>query len=322
MTMRKTIREQFDALNPVEGSLSLGIPCGPDEQHLLVKNPAGEPLLLLRSTPRRQPRAPIRLKNVVVEFERRYGYSLDDYEATDAVEVADCFTAIRCLADASTLYSYFVEMMSATAAGLPAPLSEAQVDNVVTNLLELFKSGNAAGQSTVAGLWGELLVISVSADTTAIVKAWHLDTSDSFDFALSERRIEVKSSEKQMREHEFSLGQVSERRDGDYIASVLLKRSAAGVSTLELAEQIAARLDDASRAKFWGLVFHTLGDDAALTNDTKYDLKFSKDSLRFIPSNRVPCPTLDEEGRRLISHVHFRANIESIVQDFGIVKLI
>lgn len=299
------------AANDFEGK---GVPCGGENQHLLVKGREGEPILFLKSEPRRHPRAPIRLMNVIGEFDRKYSLNSEGEVET----VNSYFTTFRCVPDAVDLHPYFVEMMVAIAAVQPAQLSEGQVDNVVSSLVELFKPGAAAGQSTVAGLWGELLVIDASDDTTAFVCAWHLDTNDSFDFAFSDRRIEVKATEKQIREHEFSLGQVTESRDGDYVASVQLKKSAAGVSALELAKQVAATLDYAGRAKLWGLVFRTLGEDATLTNDVKYDIQFARDNLRFIPSSKVPAPMLNEEGRRFISHVRYRANIESITQEFGV----
>lgn len=305
---------ELKAANEFEGN---GIPCGDKKQHLFVKGKDGEPVLFLKSEPRLHPRAPIRLMNVVGEFDRKY--SLNSVGGAEAV--TSFFTTFRCVPEAADLHPYFVEMMVAIAAVQPASLSEKEVDNVVASLVELFRPGSAAGQSTVAGLWGELLVIAVSTDASAFINGWHIDATDTFDFAFSDRRIEVKSSEKQTRVHEFSLGQVAERREGDYVASVLLKRSAAGVSTLELAEQVAANLDDGGRAKLWGLVFRILGEDATLTNDVRYDIKFAKDNLRFIPSNNVPAPFIDEEGRRFISHVRYQAQMESIAQNFGLIEL-
>jgi hypothetical protein len=305
---------ELKAATEFEGN---GIPCGDKKLHLLVKGKDGEPVLFLKSDLRRHPRAPVRLINVIGEFDRKYSLTPEG----DAGVAVSIFTTFRCVPEAVDLHPYFVEMMVAIAAVQPAPLSEGEVDSVVASLVELFKLGRAAGRSTVAGLWGELLVIAASADATAYLRAWHLDPTDSFDFAFSDRRIEVKSSEKQIREHDFSLGQVSERRDGDYVASVLLKRSAAGASTLELAEQIAATLDDSGRAKLWGLVFRTLGEDATITNDVRYEIKFAKDNLRFVASYRVPTPVVNEHEQRYISHVRYRANIESIVQDYGVICL-
>jgi Putative PD-(D/E)XK family member, (DUF4420) len=310
--------EQFCELKAANEFEGKGVPCGDKKHHLLVKGKDGEPILFLKSEPRHQPRAPIRLMNVIGEFDRKYSLTSEC-----VAEAAVCsFTTFRCLPEAVDLHPYFVEMMVATAAVQPASLSERQVDNVVASLMELFRPGTAVGHSTVAGLWGELLVIASSADAAEYVQGWHVDPTDSFDFAFSEYRIEVKSSEKQIREHEFSLGQVSERRDGDYVASVLLKRSAAGASTLEFAEQIAVTLDDAGRAKLWGLVFRILGEDATMTNDVRYDIKFGKDNLRFIESNKIPAPVVNEKERRYISHVRYRANIESIVQDCGLIDLL
>jgi hypothetical protein len=309
--------KEFSKLKATNDFERKGILCGIEKKHVLVKGRDGEPILFLNSEPRRHPRAPVRLMNVIGEFDRKYGLNTEG----NSEQIAGFFTTFRCIPDALELHPYFVEMMVAIAAVQPAQLTEGQVDAVVNSLVELFKPGNSAGQSTVAGLWGELLVIAASAKPAAFVNAWHLDTNDTFDFAFSERRVEVKATEKQTREHEFSLRQVSENREDDYVASILLKRSAAGESILTLAEQVAAILDDAGRTKLWTLVFRTLGEDASLTNDVRYDTQFAKDNLRFISCNKVPTPILSEEDRQFISHVRYRANIESVVQNFGIKSL-
>ena len=308
---------QFSDLIATNDGEQKGLPCGMARQHLLVKGKDGEPILFLNSEPRRHPRAPVRLMNVVGEFDRRYSLNSE----TDQDSVVGCFTTFRCVPEAVELHPYFVEMMVAIADLQPAPLSEAEVDKVVDSLVELFKTGSPPAHSTIAGLWGELLIIAMSSNPDSFVAAWHTDTSDSFDFAFSDRRIEVKSSEKQCREHEFSLGQVFEQRDGDFVASILLKRSAAGLSVLGLAEQVAKTLDDSHRIKFWGLVFRTLGDDSLLTEDVRYDFEYAKDMLRFVHSRCIPAPVVGPTGLKVITHVRYRANIESVVQEAGMLEL-
>ncbi len=275
-------------------------------------------MVLLRSSLRNQPRSPIRLKNVTVEFDKRFGYDMG--EDGDG-EVADYFTAVQCLGATEELFPYFVEMMVAMADSLSAPLAEAEVDKTVASLVELFKQAKGPKQSTIAGLWGELLVISAAPEPSAYVKAWHLEPSDTFDFAFDSHRVEVKATEKQLREHEFSLGQVGESREGDFVASVLLKRSAAGLSIRELAERIHLRLNPEDGAKFWSLIFQSLEEDALLTDDVRYDLIYSKSNLRFVSSSYVPRPRIEGDGLGIISHVRFRVNIGKIAEDMGFTSI-
>ena len=221
--------QAFAALEPSEGDLGKGLACGDLKSHLLVKGEAGEPILFLRSAPRAHPRAPIRLRNIRGEFDRRYAL-----QGEGGRESTASFTTLRCLPEADGLHPYFVEMMVATALSLPEVLSETVVDELVERLVDLFRQGRATAQATVAGLWGELVLIAVAADPDAWVRAWHDTPTETFDFCFSDKRVEVKTTETQIREHEFSLTQLNGGRDSDFIASVMLRRGAAGLTTFEL----------------------------------------------------------------------------------------
>lgn len=71
------------------------------------------------------------------------------------------------------------------------------------------------------------------------VDAWHLRATDGFDFAFPDKRIEVKATERPSREHDFSLKQVRSGRETDFVASITLARSSAGLSALDLGRLIA-----------------------------------------------------------------------------------
>lgn len=278
-----------------------------------MKGEKGEPVLFLSSTARPHPRAPVRLRNVIAEFDRKYAYQVNGQ-----TELATTFTTLRCVSEAAHLHPFFVELAVATAGAQPSILSEHQVDELISNLIDLFRPGGLPKQSTVAGLWGELVVLSVVNDPCSWVAAWHQETTDTFDFCFSDKRIEVKTTEKTLREHEFSREQVSSAQPTDFVASVQLKRSTAGLSVAELANVISSRLTEDSRYKFWKLVYATLGEDSILADDIRFDLKLAQGSVLLIPCARLPQIQVPTQYSALVSHVRYRANIESIAQEFGV----
>lgn len=305
--------QDFCALAAGSDAEGKGLPCGKNSRHLLVKGPDGEPILLLNSTARVNPRAPIRLKNVVGEFDRRYSFKSDSKP-----ESSSYFTTLRCLPEASHLHPFFVEMALATANSQADSLSEVQADELVEGLIDIFRQGRLPGQSTVVGLWGELAVLTVADDIDAWVGAWHDTTTEAFDFCFQGKRIEVKSTEKPLREHEFSASQVADAKAGDFIASVQLRRSAAGYTAIELANKIASDLMEVSRVKFWSLVYATLSEDAISMDGIRFDLAAAKKSIVFIPASLVPCVVVPEKHSSFVSHVRYRANVESVAKEHGV----
>lgn len=303
----------FCSLASSTSSTGKGLPCGADGKHFLVKGAGGEPILFLCSMARQHPRAPIRLRNVIGEFDRKYAYQLNEQ-----AELAGVFTTLRCVPEAAHLHPFFVELAVATANAQPAALSEQQVDELVSNLIDLFSPGRGPKQSTVAGLWGELAVLSVADDPNSWVNAWHQETTDTFDFCFTDKRIEVKTTEKALREHEFSGEQITGATANDFVASVQLKRSAAGHTALELASEISLRLEEKSRAKFWALVYATLGEDSISADDFRYDLKLAQGSALLVPSSKLPQLQIPAQHAAFVSHIRYRVNIEPISREFGI----
>lgn len=305
--------QDFRALAVGTDGEGKGLPCGQSSRHLLVKGAEGEPILFLNSAARAKPRAPIRLRNVVGEFDRRYALKADANS-----ESSGYFTTLRCLPEAAHLHPFFVEMAVATANTQSEVLSEGQVDALIEGLMDVFRQVKVPVSSTIVGLWGELVVLAGADDIDAWVAAWHDTTTDAFDFCFKDKRVEVKSTEKPQREHEFSAAQISEAQAGDFIASVQLKRSAAGHTVIELANEIASRLTEGSRAKFWSLTYATLGEDAISMDNARFDLAVARQSVLFIPSRSIPSVVVPEKFSAFVSHVRYQANIETVAQQHGL----
>lgn len=279
--------------------------CGGAKQHLLIKGNFGEPILLLATDPRKTPRAPVRLKHVSVAFELQF-----EVIDTAAVEITSgTYCKFTCEPTSVALHPYFVEVLAATAAIHDTTLKQSDADEAVDAMLELFRQLEGPAKTTVVGLWGELVIIHAATNAADFINAWHVTGADAFDFAFPDARLEVKATEQSVREHEFALAQVRSGRPGDLVASLMLLRSAAGLSTLDLATGIAARVPPNQQKKLWTLVLAELGQDAEAADEQTYDLNAALENLRLISAALVPAPQVKHEDEVFISNVRFRANI-------------
>lgn len=319
MSHARGIWAQFESLtNTLDSSAVSAIRCGPTKQHLLVKGQYGEPLLLLASELRVNPRAPISLKNVSVSFDVSYETTTLE---TGSVSTG-CFCRFSCDPQNSTLHRYFVEILAATAEAHEGRLTQTVVDDIVEALLELFRKMAAPPRKTVAGLWGELLLIHAGAHPGVFVDAWHSAVTDTFDFSFLDARLEVKATERPIREHEFALKQVRGGRPGDLIVSVRLARSSVGATVLDLTRDIASRVSLIQQEKLWRLVLETLGDGAEGAEEQTFDVVTAIGDLLFLPAIAIPAPTVSVVDESVILDVRFRANISAINAKLRIVSAV
>lgn len=297
---------RFQDLKPTGDSGTVAaVRCGTSDQHLLVRGERGEPALLFSCEPRNAPRSDIRLKHVGVQFDRRFEVAT----GSDGGTAVGNFCKFTCDPSDAHLHQYFVELMAATANTHTGVLATHTTDEVVDTLLELFRKLSLPADRSITGLWGELLLIHLASSPGEFVDAWHLRATDGFDFAFTNERIEVKTTERPSREHEFSLKQIRSGRSTDLVASIKLSRSSAGLSALDLARLIAERLDAAQQGKLWRLVIETLGEDADADGERRFDLESATDSLRLVRAADVPAPELSASVAPFVADVRFRSNI-------------
>ncbi|MBV5298426.1 MAG: PD-(D/E)XK motif protein [Rhodoferax sp.] len=306
MGARSQLWVAFEALSNSDNDSAISaVRCGGAKQHLLIKGTYGEPILLLATEPRKTLRAPIKLKHVSVGFELLF-------EVTDTASsevTSGTYCKFICEPTSVSLHPYFVEMLAATASIHGTTLSQLDADEAVDAMLELFRQLERPAKTTIVGLWGELLIIYAAKNATDFINAWHIAGTDTYDFAFSDGRLEVKTTERSMREHDFALAQVRGGRTGDAIASLLLSRSAAGISVLGLANAIAQRVPPVQQQKLWTLVLAELGQDAEAADELIFDLEAALNNLRIIPAARIPAPQINGDDKAFISNVRFRANI-------------
>jgi len=207
-------------------------------------------------------------------------------------------------------------LIAATATG-HEPASESKVDECVNAVLDLFRRFSVPPRTTVVGLWGELAVILASKKINVFVEARHNHLCETFDFCLGGVRLEVKTSEKKIRQHDFSLQQVQSPRNDDFVVSILLNRSASGVSVFDLTDKICENLSLSHREKVICNVLETLGEDAEMAEADRFDLSSAWQSLCFLPSALVPSPSVSSQFANVITNVRFQTDISEACRLFG-----
>jgi hypothetical protein len=185
------------------------------------------------------------------------------------------------------------------------PLRLAQI---VESLVELFRDVPDAGFDQVKGLFGELLVLSLSTDPNAAGEAWHTTPDDRYDFASGSCRVEVKTTTG-LRQHTFAYEQLRPITGLTIIvASVVLEVDDSGESVGELLNRVVSRISNPAIAnRVIRQAVSTLGRH--WTNGSKYRFhtESAEQNIRFFADTNIPCILPPPSG---ISEVRFKVDFQ------------
>lgn len=314
----ETLWARFEALRTsADGATSAAVAAEATQSHLLVKGSGGEPVLLLRCEARRTPRAPIRLKHVGVMFDETFEVRLQ----ADDPAVVGRYTKLVCSPESPSLHRWFVELASAVTQSIPCEISTRQVDDLLTSLLELFRQASPPNAETVLGVWGELLTLDMATDASAFMRAWHTSPTEAFDFDFGESRLEVKTTLRPNREHDFGLNQVGAGRANDYVLSIMAQRATGGAGVLELARRAAARLPEEGRQRLWRIVIETLGPELDGVGDQCFDVASAKQSARLFHARDIPAPVVESRHQAVVTNVRFSTSLAQLGEGLPITLL-
>jgi hypothetical protein len=305
------ILERFEAIehDAGNGSALPALPLPGAGTHYLAKGSAGEPVLLLRVQKRRVPRIPLGLRHVQVEFEVEC--AVIDKEAADGFVTA-AFCRAVCDPIAPGLHALFVHALAGAVEGLPPNLTPGEVDGFFENAVELFRSFSSPAKTSVLGLWGELLVIAASPCRDTLMTGWHVTPEQTFDFAFAGAHLEVKTTARHNRQHEFSLTQLRGELVPTFVASIVVEQSDAGENVFELAGAVQDSLTPHNRAKLWRLLAQSIGSEVEGAGDVRYLRTAALNSLRFYDAATLPTPEISAFVGQCISNVRFSLDIDRV----------
>jgi len=302
--------ERFEALVQDDGAGALiALRLSGAGTHFLAKGAAGEPVLLLRAGKRRVPRIPLGLHHMQVEFD--IDCTVRDTAVDGAVTpVSATFCRAACDPGIPGLHPLFVHALAGAVESFPAELSSSEVDRFFDDTVELFRAFTAPARTSVLGLWGELFLIAASPCRNTLLSGWHVSPDQAFDFAFPNACVEVKTTARHNRQHEFAMTQLRGAHLPVFVASIVAERSDAGESVFDLASVIQEGLTPANHAKLWRLVAESLGGDAEGAADLRFLWTAAANSLRFYAAASLPAPEVPNAAAPCISAVRFSLDLD------------
>ncbi len=226
------------------------------------------------------------------------------------------FAVLECIAEDPELGRYFCRVLSAFFAEGDVLTSgasmTAELERVLDGIASLFRSLRRPGKTTVQGLWAELAIIRWASAPERAISAWHSEVTQLHDFGVGAFRLEVKSTEKRLREHFFRLDQLSSATAGaTIVASLMLQRSSHGPSVLELVTDIVSLVGHEAAMRLETIVADSLGEAwrDAETDDVRFDLDATKATLQCYRVDDIPqVPQPLPSG---IKHVSFSSDLSA-----------
>lgn len=306
------IWERFGTLAAAEDAAWPALRLAGAESHYVAKGGAGEPVFLLKVQRRRVPRVPLGLRHVQVEFE--VDCAVRDPDDSEGGPVSATFCRVVCDPAAPGLHPLFVNALAGAAEGLPPALSPAETDRFFDDAVELFRLFAAPARNSVLGLWGELFVIAASPCPDALVTSWHVTPEQTFDFVFPAAYLEVKTTARGSRQHEFALAQLRAPQLRVYVASLVVEQSDAGDSVFDVANALQDGLSSANRAKLWRLVAQSVGGEADDAAQVRFVQASAQNSLRFYDAAELPAPEIPAAARACVSAVRFSLDIDCAPQ--------
>lgn len=283
------------------------IPIPGYDTHRIGKTSQGAPSILLTvasPTDKLRP-IPIVLEHLTIQYDANCRISHPDGSIEDT-----SFTVIQCAGGDQALYVYFLRVTSAIIAVLGTLPSQSVVNDAVQKLTELFRSVDAPPQKSIQGIWGELFLISRVKKPEVLLSAWHTIPQERYDFGQGSQRVEVKSTSGKTRQHHFSFEQLNPPPGIDLlVASIFIERSSAGVSALELADKIRAKIvgDAKLLLHLDRVVGLMLGENWHTSMSDTFDVQIAEQSLEFFEATIIPCinPVFPPE----VSEIHFKSDL-------------
>jgi len=220
---------------------------------------------------------------------------------------------LECKTNDAQLAAHFFRVAQTLILDDPATQNEEIFTRALDRLISLFRALQKPGSRSVQGVWAELALIAGSASPQDAILAWHSNPHELYDFSNGSVRLEVKSTAKPFREHEFLLDQLGSSEPGmTLIASMLLKEDPDGDSIGDLVEAIRLLTLGAPGVhdRVIGIVAESLGQGWRASESVRFNVEAARDALRvFLPEQ---IPTIPQPLPIGVANVRFTAKLDGL----------
>lgn len=208
---------------------------------------------------------------------------------------------------------YFIDIISTILPNFNDEEDGNKVKDELDKVVNLFSKLNAGPKKSIQGLWAELLLINMSDSPDYLINAWHISSNDKYDFNDGCDKIEVKSTEKTKRAHNFSIEQLTTTQNSNLIiASFLVYESGIGTTVFDLSNSIKSRINDVdTKIKLDSVIAECLGTDFELAFEKYFDNDYGIENLKLYQSNTIPSISI-KDIPSCVSEVKFVADLTAI----------
>ena len=283
------------------------IPLSATRKDFLAKTDDGAPVFLLHDSSAAKYNPGINFRYLSAQFHTTCRVR------TNFVDVEDQFCMVWCDTAAPELHELFVRCVGAAIEELPESCGTRELESCISQLRDLFRALAQPSSREISGLWSELFVISRCGNSLSALSLWHEDQFDRFDFSSSTLHIEIKSTVRGLRAHEFALEQLQQPVGGaGFVVSMVLQPLTGGISVLDLAREIEAEVAGFPRLKqkLWENVAKTLGADFSDKLDKRFDRTFAERNLTVYSMNDIPRPETPSDPR--ITALRFVSDLTAV----------
>ena len=202
----------------------------------------------------------------------------------------DIYTVISLKSDSDYLQEYFLKIVFVLIKNISEKPLLKDLKIEIEKLINLFTKFSKPALKTIQGLWAELLIIEQSKNPDYLIQSWHSSTTDKYDFNDGIDKIEVKSTVKSRRIHNFSLEQLTPNLSSKLIvASIFAIETGTGTTIFDLVESIENKIKDKNLGfRFNEMIAVTLGKDFEKSFDIFFDYQFAVDTIQYYNSLDIP----------------------------------
>lgn len=284
------------------------VPVSEGSFHRLGCSEEGFPIFFVESSDSKKT-TDVHLELIDVQFNRLCNLETQD----DSETLSHLYCIVKLKSHKKDFIKYFLDVFYLVLSKLPSRPSTAQLRDEISKLIQLFMGSSSYSAATLQGLWAEMLVIEQSADPDYLINAWHVSANDKYDFNDGRDKIEVKSTSKALRIHEFALEQLNPN-DGSrlIIASVFVIKTGIGISIFDLENSIISRLKSYdSLEKLKSMIIKTLGENLDSVEKIYFDYALAVDSLSYYDHINIPSICIKNVPTGVLN-VHFQSDLAKV----------
>jgi hypothetical protein len=303
--------QSFEEIFVSNANETIAIPCFKGSRHFIGKTQQDNLCLLIRTlSDEKIKRYSSNGKLLKIDYDVECTFR----DLSSNENFTDRFSLLEYKGDfdkSNSLYNYVLSIWESLIEVLGEKPTVNELHNEVEKVRLLFLKLSKKSSKTELGLWGELFCIANSHNPTFWMKSWHINPSDTFDFNDGKNLLEVKTSLKNIREHDFSLEQLNNPRSEDLlIMSIMTLESDLGKSILDLVELIEQNIEKSTIGEFREKFLEVAGQELE-EYSRKFDFVHAKKTSKFYSPNEIPSIKKENIDDR-ISKVRFVSNLEKV----------